>query len=430
MQYTSIEELYTIYKKNPVITTDSRNIPQNSIFFSLKGDNFNGNTFTQKALENGASFAVVDEIKYKINNQCLLVADGLQALQELAKYHRKQLQTKVIGITGTNGKTTTKELIYAVLSTKYKTFATQGNLNNHVGVPLSVLAIRPETELAVIEMGANHIGEIADLCKISQPDLGLITNIGKAHLEGFGSYEGIIQAKSELYNYLKSKTNSIFINVDDDILRKISQHMQKIEYSISSESGCFAKEIFCNPFVNMNIEIHQKQLLIKSQLIGAYNAQNIMAAVCIGNYFGVDLDSIKTAIENYKPTNNRSQFARTEKNQLIVDAYNANPTSMEATLKNFSEIQMANKTAIIGDMLELGDESVNEHQAIISILKKYNFNQVILVGKIFHSLDSEFNSFISTEEAYTWIQKNPISNASVLIKGSRGIRLEKLIELL
>ena len=235
MQYTSIEELYTIYKKNPVITTDSRNIPQNSIFFSLKGDNFNGNTFTQKALENGASFAVVDEIKYKINNQCLLVADGLQALQELAKYHRKQLQTKVIGITGTNGKTTTKELIYAVLSTKYKTFATQGNLNNHVGVPLSVLAIRPETELAVIEMGANHIGEIADLCKISQPDLGLITNIGKAHLEGFGSYEGIIQAKSELYNYLKSKTNSIFINVDDDILRKISQHMQKIEYSISYE---------------------------------------------------------------------------------------------------------------------------------------------------------------------------------------------------
>ena len=430
MQYTSIEEIYSIYKKNSGITTDSRNIPQNSIFFSLKGDNFNGNTFAQKALENGAAYAVVDEIKYKINNQYLLVADGLQALQKLAKFHRTQLKTKVIGITGTNGKTTTKELIFSVLSTKYKTFATQGNLNNHVGVPLSVLSIRPETELAVIEMGANHIGEIAELCKISQPDLGLITNIGKAHLEGFGSYEGIIQAKSELYNYLKNKTNSIFINVDDDILRKISQHMQKIEYSISSESNCFAKEIFCNPFVNINIEIQQKQLLIKSQLIGAYNTQNIMAAVCIGNYFGIDLDNIKSAIENYKPTNNRSQFTRTEKNQLIVDAYNANPTSMEATLKNFSELQMENKTAIIGDMLELGKDSVNEHQAIIFLLKKYNFNQVILVGKIFHSLDSEFNSFNSTEETYSWLQKNPVKNASVLIKGSRGIRLEKLIELL
>ena len=430
MQYTSIEEIYSIYKKNSGITTDSRNIPQNSIFFSLKGDNFNGNTFAQKALENGAAYAVVDEIKYKINNQYLLVADGLQALQKLAKFHRTQLKTKVIGITGTNGKTTTKELIFSVLSTKYKTFATQGNLNNHVGVPLSVLSIRPETELAVIEMGANHIGEIAELCKISQPDLGLITNIGKAHLEGFGSYEGIIQAKSELYNYLKNKTNSIFINVDDDILRKISQHMQKIEYSISSESNCYAKEIFCNPFVNINIEIQQKQLLIKSQLIGAYNTQNIMAAVCIGNYFGIDLDNIKSAIENYKPTNNRSQFTRTEKNQLIVDAYNANPTSMEATLKNFSELQMENKTAIIGDMLELGKDSVNEHQAIIFLLKKYNFNQVILVGKIFHSLDSEFNSFNSTEETYSWLQKNPVKNASVLIKGSRGIRLEKLIELL
>lgn len=405
--FNNINQLYPIYLKHQSVCIDSRNAKKNSIFLALKGVNFDGNEFAKEALDSGCAYAIIDNNKYKKDERFILVENGLETLQNLAQHHRKQFNIPFIGITGTNGKTTTKELIKDVLSKKYKTCATQGNLNNHIGVPLSVLSITRDIEIAIIEMGANHIGEISALCKIAQPSHGLITNIGKAHLEGFGSFEGVITAKKELYGYLKQNKGIVFVNSDNALLMELSNTQNRATYKTSKKT-------------------------INTHLIGKHNLENILAAMCIGHYFGVKESDIEQAIENYQPTNNRSQIIKTKKNTVLLDAYNANPTNMEAVINHVSQMQAENKVVILGDMLELGSYSLQEHQAVIELLKKRNFNQVILVGDNFSKVKNNINCkhFADTAAASNWLKHQNIKDAFILIKGSRGIELEKLMEVL
>lgn len=432
-------QLYSIFLKHPIICTDSRVCPENSIFFALKGDNFNANAFALSALEKGCSYAVVDEAEYAIDDRFILVEDVLATLQELATYHRKKLGTTILGITGTNGKTTTKELIAAVLSEKYNVLFTQGNLNNHIGVPLTLLKLNSSNEIAVIEMGANHPGEIKQLAEIACPDYGIITNVGKAHLEGFGSFEGVKQTKKELYDYIFVNGKEIFINKDNADLNemagaagfKTTDRVNK--YSLDINNDCFTcGEIkSCSPFLNMECTIDTAETItINTQLIGAYNAENVLAAVAIGHYFEVENNSIKRGLENYVPQNNRSQLTITENNKLVVDAYNANPTSLRAAILNFAQMDIENKTLIIGDMLELGEQSKVEHQNIIDLLQQNKFHNVLLVGKEFSETMNSFHCFVDVTELLKHIEKQPIKNHFVLIKGSRGIKLEKVISAL
>ena len=362
-----IEELYSIYLNCTHICTDSRKVENKSIFFSLQGDNFNGNTYAEIALNNGCSFAVIDDVNYYKDNRYILVDNTLKTLQDLAKYHRSKLKIPIIGVTGTNGKTTTKELLNAVLSKKYNTLATIGNLNNHIGVPQTILKISKFTEIAIIEMGANHLGEIAELCEIAQPNFGIITNIGKAHLEGFGSIEGIIKTKSELYNWIRKKEGTLFVNGENPILTNLSENTKRITYGNSSNNNYSANIVAANPYLEVELINKNTNKLdkIKSKLVGSYNFENILAAIAIGNYFSVDKNSIINAIESYTPTNNRSQIIKTEQNRVIMDAYNANPSSMEASINNFATIAFDNKVVILGDMLELGNESEKEHLKIL-----------------------------------------------------------------
>ena len=429
---TSIENLYKLFCQYPVICTDSRNIKSNSIFFALKGENFNGNKFAESAIQNGAEYAVIDEEDYKNNGRFILVENVLETLQQLAGYHRKKLNLPVIGITGTNGKTTTKELIAAVLKQKYKVVATSGNLNNHIGVPLTVLGISKDTEIAIIEMGANHIGEISDLCNISRPDFGIITNIGKAHLEGFGSIEGVIKAKSELYKFISKNDGLIFVNNDNKTLNQLTKYLQTITYGTSENSDCQAKLIACDPFVEILWDSNFGDVLIKSNLPGKYNFENILAAVCVGDYFNIKIENIVRAIEEYIPKDNRSQFIDTGKNKILLDAYNANPSSMEAAIRNFAELDYKNKVLIIGDMLELGSESFPEHRNILELIQELSFNNVFLIGNEFNQANknTKHKTFHKTEEAMHWFKANRLENAAILIKGSRGIKLEPLIEVL
>jgi len=430
-------DLYEIFLEHPEITTDSRNCPAGSIFFALKGENFNANEFAAKALENGCSYAVVDEAKYAVDQRYILVKDVLKCLQELAGQHRQQLGTKIIGITGTNGKTTTKELIASVLKEKYKIHFTQGNLNNHIGVPLTLLKLKPEHQLAIIEMGANHPGEIKQLCEIAQPDFGIITNVGKAHLEGFGSFEGVMKTKAELYDYISANGLGIFINDDNDYLKQMAAKSnvnpdKQIAYALKSHpdmSMVTAKVLNSDPFLTMECQTGNT-FQIKTHLIGAYNAENVLAAVTIGHFFGMKNVQIVQGLENYEPVNNRSQFIVTAKNKLIVDAYNANPTSMQAAIHNFAAMQVKAKTAILGEMLELGQQSAEEHQTIINLLKEKLFTNVLLVGKAFQGCTSDYVTFETVEELVVYLSKNDIENQTILIKGSRGIRLEKIISLL
>jgi UDP-N-acetylmuramoyl-tripeptide--D-alanyl-D-alanine ligase len=433
----NINLLYNIYTKYPIICTDTRNIKKNSLFFGIKGENFDGNKFASVALKKGAAFAIIDEKKFYKNKQYILVDNVLQTLQELAKYHRKQLKTKVIGITGTNGKTSTKELINVILSKKYKTIASFKNLNNHIGVPLSVLSITPDTEIAVIEMGANHIREIKKLCGISQPDFGIITNIGIAHLQGFKNIKGIINAKNELFNYIKKNNGIAFANINSKAIAKLSEKIKKITYGTKTNAYCYGKLLENNPYVKIkwnlknNIIKNKSHTIIQSQLIGEYNLENIIAAIAIGSYFDVTPKNIKNAIENYKPVSNRSQLIETAKNKIILDAYNANPTSMKAAIKNFKQLKFENKIVIIGDMLELGNQSIKEHKKILTFLEKQNFNKIILIGKMFSSVNNNnHKNFPDVDIAGKWLEKNSISSASILIKASRGIKLEKLIKVL
>ncbi|MFZ4399532.1 MAG: UDP-N-acetylmuramoyl-tripeptide--D-alanyl-D-alanine ligase [Bacteroidales bacterium] len=428
----NIEEIYKIFELHPKISTDSRNIIPDSLFFALKGENFDGNTFAEFSLNNGAAFAIIDNAKYYKGKQYILVENVLKTMQSLAAFHRNTLTIPIIGITGTNGKTTTKELINSVLSQKYKVLATIGNLNNHIGVPLTLLSIKEEHEIAIIEMGANHIGEIKELCEISNPDFGIITNIGKAHLEGFGGIEGVIQTKNDLYKAIRKKKGKVFVNFNNELLMNLSEGIKKITYGENTSAYCSGKLLNANPFVNIQYCCTDLYDEIQTQLIGIYNLENILAAIAIGFYFNVPQIQIKKSLEAYKPGNNRSQVLKTSKNTLVLDAYNANPSSLAAAIRNFSEIYAENKVIIIGDMLELGIYSKEEHLNILKIIEELDFQKVLLIGNEFSSVcnHSLWNCFQDSESAKNWFFKNPIENAFILIKGSRGIKMEKIIEAL
>jgi UDP-N-acetylmuramoyl-tripeptide--D-alanyl-D-alanine ligase len=433
----SIEQLYSIYLQHPEITTDTRKLSPGCLFFALKGDNFDGNKFASAALENGASYAVVDDPSVCINERFLLTKNVLTCLQDLAKHHRKQFDIPVIGITGSNGKTTTKELLSAVLSAHYKTHFTKGNFNNHIGVPLTLLTMPQGTEVAVIEMGANHVGEIDFLCNIAMPTHGIITNIGKAHLEGFGSLEGVKKAKSELYRFLQKNKGLVFINKDEKYLTQLSKkNEKKIFYKATNEiadTNYTAKLVSEFPFLKIQFETEQKETItINSQLIGKYNFNNIMTAICLGNYFKVPDQKIKKAIEDYLPANNRSQIVKIETNTFILDAYNANPSSMKNALENFKKISKQTKIAILGDMRELGEDSIAEHKSLYNYAQKCDIDQLILVGAEFNKIKdkktpSHIQYFMDASEAKIWFQKQVFNNATFLIKGSRGIKLETLL---
>jgi UDP-N-acetylmuramoyl-tripeptide--D-alanyl-D-alanine ligase len=433
----SIPEIYEVYKKHPLVCTDTRKIVKGAIFFALKGESFDGNVYAEEALSQGCSFAVIDNKEYEKGKQYLLVDDVLKTLQDLAHWHRMQLKgTCFIALTGSNGKTTTKELIHAVLSAKYQTTCTQGNLNNHIGVPLTLLSVQSNHQFAIIEMGANHQGEIKSLASIVQPDFGLITNIGKAHIEGFGSFEGIIAGKTELYQQLNQTKKHVFINADNSILeneiRKYNDVLS-IKYGTSSSLSIYG-EIFEGASETLQFYLCQQQhkVLIKTNLYGNYNFENALAASSIGLYFGLTLDEVKKAIENYIPSNNRSQVHKTPKNTLILDLYNANPTSMEAAIKNFALKAENNKCLIIGEMLELGLDSKKEHEDIIALIQKHNFKSVFFVGKEFAKVNipSEYKYFNSTAVLKTHLTAHPLNNAVILLKGSRGNKLEQLMEVL
>jgi UDP-N-acetylmuramoyl-tripeptide--D-alanyl-D-alanine ligase len=425
-----IQELYSLFEKHPLICTDTRKILPGSLFFCLKGSNFNGNKFAAKAIENGAAYAIIDEAAYASGEKTIRVKDTLACLQQLAKYHRTKLKIPVIGITGSNGKTTTKELLYAVLSKKYKVYATPGNLNNHIGVPLSVLEITPDYDMAIIEMGANHLGEIRDLCKISQPDFGLITNIGKAHLEGFGSFENVITAKTELYKSIEKRKGLVFLNNNNSILKEHVGTIKCFTYGTNQNSDIHVNFLVANPFVKIHWE--NKKIIIESKLIGKYNFENILSAVAIGEYFKVDPLQIKEAIEDYEAKNFRSQFIQKGSNLVILDAYNANPTSMIAALENFNLMQSTHKIVMLGDMLELGTYKDAEHSKIIEFLIDSNYDQVFLVGTLFSkaNLRRDFLTFNTSAELKIYLEQNPIKKALILVKGSRGTQMENVVEAL
>lgn len=433
-----MQELYNHYLKHPLICTDTREIKKGAIFFALKGDTFNANQFAEKALNDGCALAVIDEPSYKKDDRYIVVTDVLTALQQLANHHRHQLNIPVIAITGSNGKTTSKELVNAVLSEKYKVLATKGNLNNHIGVPLTLLNIQEEHEIAIIEMGANHQGEIAMLCNIAEPTFGMITNIGKAHLEGFGGPEGVIKAKNELYTYIREHQGKLFVNADNELLVKLSENSNRITFGTRVSADYTGVLTESNPFVKLKCKARDDaQMLdskqtIETSLIGKYNFENILAAACIGNYFKVGELQIKTGLEKYVPSNNRSQVMQTKTNLLLMDAYNANPSSMNAAIENFAQMDRKDKMVILGDMLELGEDSEKEHRQIIELLKQKNILHAILVGPHFmKAAKPPFTQLFQTsDEALQYLKKFPVSNATVLVKGSRGIKLEKLVEAL
>ncbi len=430
---THISNLYEIFTAHRTITTDSRNVTPGCLFFALKGDHFNGNEFAAKAIENGAAFAIIDQQEFAAGSSRVIVVDDvLTTLQQLARFHRDRLKIPVIGITGSNGKTTTKELTGTVLAKKYKTITTRGNLNNQIGVPLSVLSVNDETEIAVIEMGANHCGEIAWLCRIANPEFGIITNIGKAHLEGFGGYEGVIRAKSELYDHIRNAGGKLFVNLDDPLLIRLSQGVERITYGKSTDAvvkGDISAEF---PMLTVDVEINGEKITINSHLIGSYNFHNILVAAAIGSYFGVEMELIREAIEAYTPENNRSQFVRTHRNHIVMDAYNANPSSMEAAIAHFTKYPAPDKVLILGDMLELGEESLAEHQRILDLASGSGAKKIMLVGSQFHQANYDQGnwSFFNADEALEFLSKNTLSGKTILVKGSRGIRLEKLLPFL
>ncbi|NQX97458.1 MAG: UDP-N-acetylmuramoyl-tripeptide--D-alanyl-D-alanine ligase [Flavobacteriales bacterium] len=422
----NIKKLYKIFKSHTTISTDTRKITSGCLFFALRGSNFNGNKFAKNAIGKGAAYTIIDEIEYKVSNQYILVNDVLETLQQLANYHRKQFNIPFIGITGTNGKTTTKEFINAILSKKYNTTFTQGNLNNHIGVPLTLLSIPANCEIAIIEMGANHVGEINFLCKIAEPNLGVITNIGTAHIEGFGNLENIKKTKNELYQFIKTVNGKVFVNGNDSTLMNLSNGLDKITYG-GSHSDCSGELTSSTPSVKLKWEGQT----ITSNLYGNYNYDNILAAICIANYFDVSPEKIKEAIENYFPTNNRSQIIEANTNTIFLDAYNANPTSMNAAIETFAENKSENKLMILGDMLELGEISQNEHQKITDKIDQLKI-KTLFVGNEFSSIEKkyDFTYLKDNTQVIDWLKKSTLINHQFLIKGSRGIRLEKISEFL
>ena len=423
-----ITELYHIFQKYPVVSTDSRNIPASCIFFALKGETFDGNRYAADALDKGAAYAVVDNPEIAVDTRFILVDDVLSALQKLAQHHRRQMNIPVLAITGTNGKTTTKELVSAVLQQKYHVTCTQGNLNNHIGVPLTLLKLNAQTEIAVIEMGANHPGEISTLCHIVEPNYGLVTNIGKAHLEGFGSFEKVIKTKSELYDFLRECGGKTFVNAGNELLMKQSAGLEQLTYGGDDSSQLKGQAEEGSWFLTVRTLFPKGWLYLSSKLVGDYNSDNILAAARVGLHFGVEPIAIQKAIAGYKPGNNRSQFIEKGDNKVIMDAYNANPTSMHAALNNFEKINHACKVLILGDMLELGEYSYEEHQKIADKISNGKFEKIFLIGQQFERTSCNAIKLPSIEFLTKWLESHPLHDSLILIKGSHSIGLEKIIE--
>lgn len=425
-----IAKIHELFLKCTSVSIDTRKIQPNSFFVAIKGDNFDANTFAKEALEKGASYVVIDNPDYCIDQSTILVNNSLKTLQELAQYHRNFLKLPIIALTGSNGKTTTKELIHVVLSSKYRTKATVGNLNNHIGVPLTLLSFSTDTEIGIVEMGANHKKEIEFLCELAQPDYGYITNFGKAHLEGFGGVEGVIEGKSEMYHFLSDNNKLAFVNLEDPIQVEKSSYLQHYSFGVNkSEANVSISEVTANPFVTVGFE----NLKIVSHLIGLYNANNINAAIAIGSYFKIDKEAIKIALEGYVPENNRSQLVTKGTNQIILDAYNANPSSMAVAIENFKQLDKSNKIAILGDMFELGVESLQEHKQLVDSLSNQKDIICHFVGAdFFANCIARENLFFHKDftDLVSYMQIHPIDKSTILIKGSRGMALERTLDYL
>ena len=418
----SIIDLYDLFIHNPQITTDSRNCPKGSIFFALKGDKFDGNQYAGKALASGCVYAVIDNPDYYIGERTILVDNVLKTLQQLAHHHRKVLGLPIIGITGTNGKTTTKELLAAVLSTKFNLLYTEGNFNNHIGVPLTLLRLTHDHEMAVIEMGASHPGDIKELVDIVHPNYGIITNVGRAHLEGFGSFEGVIRTKGELYDYIRRSKGKIFIKKENEYLQSIAKGIEQITYGNGDDAFASGQVVSCDPFLVFNWKQQGKLHTVETHMIGSYNLDNVLAAVAVGRFFKIPAERISRAIAAYEPTNNRSQFKKTDNNELIIDAYNANPSSMKVALDNFITMPVQPKAIILGDMRELGPTSDELHAEVVE--------QVFLCGEHFSKVGKEFSPFATTEAMVEELRKQPLKGYHILIKGSHSMGLEKLADIL
>ena len=423
----NIEEVYKIYQRFSSIETDTRKIKKDDIFFALKGPNFNGNDFAKQALDAGAAYVVADEPLDFDDNRIIQVTDVLRTLQLLAQHHREQFNIPFIAITGSNGKTTTKELLHAVLSTTFKTYTTQGNLNNHIGIPLTILKLKPDAEMAVIEMGANHLQEIAGYCEYAKPTHGLITNIGKAHLEGFGGEENVKKGKGELFAYLGSSDGTAFVNTDDKGVEEVSRQVNTVVYYGSKSEHAKGKILKNDPYIEVTMK-SENPIDIKTKLVGSYNLPNILAAFCVGKYFNVEEDKIKNAIENYVPSNSRSQLIEKNTNTIILDAYNANPGSMKAAIENFANMKGDKKILMLGAMMELGDDSKKEHSDIISLIDQHQWDAVVLVGKNFKEIKNSYINLESSEQSKDWLKNQGIENAQILIKGSRSMQMEKVLE--
>ena len=426
----SIIDLYDLFIHNPQITTDSRNCPKGSIFFALKGDKFDGNQYAGKALASGCVYAVIDNPDYYIGERTILVDNVLKTLQQLAHHHRKVLGLPIIGITGTNGKTTTKELLAAVLSTKFNLLYTEGNFNNHIGVPLTLLRLTHDHEMAVIEMGASHPGDIKELVDIVHPNYGIITNVGRAHLEGFGSFEGVIRTKGELYDYIRRSKGKIFIKKENEYLQSIAKGIEQITYGNGDDAFASGQVVSCDPFLVFNWKQQGKLHTVETHMIGSYNLDNVLAAVAVGRFFKIPAERISRAIAAYEPTNNRSQFKKTENNELIIDAYNANPSSMKVALDNFITMPVQPKAIILGDMRELGPTSNELHAEVVEQIKKGQFDKVFLCGEHFSKVGKEFSPFATTEAMVEELRKQPLKGYHILIKGSHSMGLEKLVDIL
>lgn len=423
-----IKELYQHFQKHPSINIDTRKVEKGDIFFALKGPNFNANHFAKHAIDKGAAYAIVDEELNLADKKIIKTDNVLLTLQQLAKHHREQFNIPFIAITGSNGKTTTKELVHEVLSSSFKTYTTQGNLNNHIGIPLTILKIKKDAQLAVIEMGANHLKEIESYCYYTKPTHGLITNFGKAHLEGFGSIEGVWKGKGELFNFLRENSGTAFVNCDDNHIKEISAGIKDIVTYGTLEGSVMGKSVNSSSLLEVEITKGANIDLIKTQLVGQYNLPNVLATVAIGKYFNISDEKIKTAIDNYSPANSRSQLLIQNTNTIILDAYNANPSSMKSAIENFAQMQGKNKILLIGTMMELGEESDKEHEDLIEIINGYKWDNVVLVGNNFNHINHSYIQFDNSLLAKKWLQDQHLQNSYILIKGSRSIQMEKVLE--
>jgi UDP-N-acetylmuramoyl-tripeptide--D-alanyl-D-alanine ligase len=424
----NIQKIHQLFAKSNSVSIDTRNIKENDIFFAIKGPNFDGNKFAEEAIEKGCSYVISDNLHLrKLSDKIIYVKNSIETLQKLGNYHRRTLKAKIIAITGSNGKTTSKEILLNVLKYRYNTIATKGNLNNHLGVPLTLLSMDIDTEIGIIEMGANHLKEIETLCKIAEPDYGYITNFGNAHLEGFKTIEGVIKGKSELYEYLKSNSKLIFYNSQNNTQSHIiGEYTNSFSYGINANDDCQLTKVKSSD----NIQVRYKNKTISSKIYGDYNFDNICIAIAIGDFYNIDFEDIKKGVENYLPDNNRSQITTKESNTIILDAYNANPTSMDLAIKSFEKLKYTNKIIIAGDMFELGEESNKYHQQIVNYLETTSNIEIFIVGVNFSKTNhtNKIKSFLTTEELITNLMKLKIKNSSILIKGSRGMELEKVIK--